>query len=332
MRRRTATVLLTILGALLALPLMLIAAAFVTFNTPQGRYVLEVATEWVTGGTVRLEGLSGRFPDRLRLRRLSIRDAQGAWLVANDIALDWSPLELFHRRARIERLTATRIEMRRAPSYPATHHYRRQQQETPFDLPFTVQLDRCTLPEVDLAAALAGSATALRLEGGGSFRSLRQAALEVRASRLDQTPSDYALSLQSNAEHVQGRLDLQEDANGPLTNLVGLPGLGALSVHLELLGPPDALATTLDAHAGPMRAQANGTINLQALAATLRLSIEAPAMTPRPGFSWRRVSMQAQSQGSLIAPTTSAHLTLEGLDIGALELESLLASVVGLDR
>lgn len=332
MRRRVPTVLVTILVALLAVPLMLLAAAFVTFNTPQGRYVLEVATEWVSGGTVRLEGLSGRFPDRLRLRRLSIRDPHGAWMTADDIALDWSPRELLQRRTRIEQLTATRVELRRAPDYPVRRTRPRRQQQTPFELPFTVQLDRFTLPQVDLAAALAGNATALRIEGGGSFRSLRQAALEARAQRLDRQPSAYELSLQSNAEHVQGRLDLQEDANGPLTNLVGLPGLGALSVHLELLGPPHALTTTLDARAGPMRAQANGTVDLPALTATLRLSLEAPAMTLRPGFSWRRVSLQAQSQGAFIAPTTSAHLTLEGLDIGVLKLESLQAALNGVGR
>lgn len=332
MRRRVPTLLITILLALLAVPLMLVAAAFVTFNTPQGRYVLAVATEWVSGGVVRLEGLSGRFPDRLRLHRLAIRDAGGAWLIADDLALDWSPLVLLQGRARIERLTATRVAIERAPHYPVRHARRSSQPQTPFELPFTIELDRLMLPQVELAAALAGNATALRIEGGGSFRSLRQAALQLRAQRLDQTPSAYGLSLLSNAAQVQGRLDLQEDANGPLTNLVGLPGLGALSVHLQLLGPPEALATTLDARAGALRAQAEGSIDLTALAATLSLSLEAPAMSPRPGFSWRRVSLQAHSRGPLIAPSTSAQLLLEGLHIGPLQLDSLQATVSGQGR
>ena len=36
-------------------------------------------------------GLHGRFPDRLRLQHLEVRDANGAWLLADDVALDWSP-------------------------------------------------------------------------------------------------------------------------------------------------------------------------------------------------------------------------------------------------
>jgi translocation and assembly module TamB len=328
MRRRVPAVLVTILLALLALPLMLIGAALVTFNTPQGRYVLEVATEWVSGGTVRLEALSGRFPDRLRLHRLSIRDAHGAWLIAQDIALDWSPLELLQGRARVERLTATRIEMQRSPYYPVRHAHR-SQPTGPFELPFTVQLDRLTLPRVDLGAALAGSATVLRIDGGGSFRSLRQAALELQAQPLDHGSSAYRLSLQSSEAHVQGRLDLQENANGPLTNLIGLPGLGALSVHLDVLGPANALATALDARAGPMRAQAHGTLDLTAVAATLSMSIEAPAMTPRAGLSWRRISIQLQSQGPLIAPSTHGEVALEGLAVGPLELDSLRAALSG---
>src|SRR5579862_4597572 len=183
MARHVPTMLVTILLALLAIPLMAIAAALVTFNTPQGRYVLEVTTEWITRGTVRLEGLAGRFPDRLRLRRLSIRDGHGTWMFADDVALDWSPLELLQGRARVERLTAARIETQRSPSYPVSHTRQSQSTSTPFELPFTLQLDHLTLPQVDLAATLAGTATALRIEGGGSFRSLRQAGLELRAQR-----------------------------------------------------------------------------------------------------------------------------------------------------
>lgn len=330
--RRVPIMLATLVLALLALPLMAIAAAMVTFNTPQGRYVLEVAIEWASSGTVRLQGLAGRFPDRLRLRRLSIRDAHGPWLVADAVALDWSPLQLIHDRARIERLTAARVAVLRAPSYRTRPRRREPQSNRPFELPLTVQVDRFTLPQVDLAAALAGNETALELEGGGSFRSLRQAALQLRGQRLDHQPSAYGLLLESDAEHVQGRLDLQEGADGPLTNLVGLPGLGALSVHLALLGPPNALAVTLDARAGALRAQADGTLDLAALSATLSLGVQAPAMTPRPGFSWRRVSIQAQSQGPLIAPTTSAHVSLEGVGIGTLRLESLQATLRGEGR
>ncbi len=105
----------------------------------------------------------------------------------------------------------------------------------------------------------------MSIDGQGSFRSLEEAALQVRAQRLDSVPSVYDLLLQSNATHIQGRLDLQENAGGPLANLVLLPGLGALSVHLDVLGPPDALATTLDARAGALRAQATGTLDLPAL-------------------------------------------------------------------
>src|SRR5579862_3108172 len=186
MARHVPTMLVTILLALLAIPLMAIAAALVTFNTPQGRYVLEVATEWVTRGTVRLEGLAGRFPDRLRLARLSIRDDRGAWLVADAVAADWSPLQFLHGRLRVERLTAQRVALLRPASYSSSHRRRQQapQTETQFELPFTIEVDRFTLPEVDLAASLAGKATALDIEGGGFYRSLQQAALQVRAQRL----------------------------------------------------------------------------------------------------------------------------------------------------
>ena len=118
-------------------------------------------------------------------------------------------------------------------------------------------------------------------------------------------------------ERVQVQLDLDEAANGPLANLIQLPGLGALTVHLQLAGPRDALATQLRARAGDLQAGASGTLDLPGSAATLDLTLQAPAMTPRAGLSWQRVSLRAHAQGAFTAPTTSAHLELAGLSPSA---------------
>ncbi len=139
------------LGGLLAIavavPLMAIAAGLVSFNTPQGRLLIMAGTEWLTHGDVRLRGLTGRFPDRLRLSSLSIADPNGPWMLADDLALDWSPMQLLHGRAQVELATARRIQMLRRPQYPPKPP---RPHRSPLRLPFTVQLDRLALPDVQL--------------------------------------------------------------------------------------------------------------------------------------------------------------------------------------
>jgi translocation and assembly module TamB len=312
------------------LALLAVAAALVSFNTPQGRFLIEAVTEWATHGGVRLRGLAGRFPDHLRLGQLTISDPQGAWLRADGVILDWSPLQLIKGRLLIERATAQAIEVLRRPHYPARSA--RPSTGSPFRLPFTIQADRLDLPYVHLSAALAGHPVAARIEGNGSFRSLEEASLQLRAQRLDAVPSVYQLALQSDASLVKGELDLQEDAGGPLSNLILLPALGALAVHLDAAGAPSALATTLDARAGALRASAKGTIDLPALAAQLNLELESPAMAPRPGLSWQRASLRAHVQGPFVGATTSGQIELAGLEVGALQLDALQADLYGQGR
>ena len=77
---------------------------------------IEWLTPRVTGDTVRLAGIAGRFPDALRVARVELRDPQGAYATVEDLALDWSPLQLLHRRIVIDRLEAARVEAMRMPA------------------------------------------------------------------------------------------------------------------------------------------------------------------------------------------------------------------------
>ena len=55
-------------------------------------------------------------PDALRVARVELRDPQGAYATVEDLALDWSPLQLLHRRIVIDRLEAARIEAIQMPT------------------------------------------------------------------------------------------------------------------------------------------------------------------------------------------------------------------------
>ena len=73
-----------IVAVLIGLPLALLVAVLVFANTDPGRGFIERLVPKVTGGEVAITGLSGRFPDALRLAHVEVRDKDGTWLTIED--------------------------------------------------------------------------------------------------------------------------------------------------------------------------------------------------------------------------------------------------------
>ena len=94
---------------------VLLGGVWLAANTDPGRRVIERAVASLTDGMVRLVGLHGTFPQRLRLARLEIHDRDGAWLLADDVALNWHPWALRNMVVDGERLTMGRLAVRRTP-------------------------------------------------------------------------------------------------------------------------------------------------------------------------------------------------------------------------
>jgi translocation and assembly module TamB len=322
---RAHRMLLLVAAVLLALPVVLCSALLVLANTDVGRRLIERSTERLSGGIVLLQGLSGRFPDRLALSHLELRDPQGVWLTADDLQLGWWPLPLIERHAHIGALSAARVSIPRAPAYAPTAT---PQERSGWWL-HALRVDRLDVARLELGAPLAGSAVALRLQGSVRVSSWRAAAGQLTAQRLDQVPSIYRLLAQVDRKRVHVQLDVKEDADGPLTHLIRLPQLGALSVHLAMDGPRDAVATQLLLRGGALQGDARGSVNVDTGAAALQLALDAPSMSPRPDLAWRRLALHGRWSGTLAAPTSSAQLALEGLSSGALELDALNADLHG---
>jgi translocation and assembly module TamB len=315
-----------VLGALLVgLPIALCATVLLLANTDAGRRLIERSTARLTDGKVLLAGLSGRFPGRLSLSQLQLSDPQGVWLTADDLQLDWSPLPLIERHLRIGQLTVARVSLPRAPAY------------TPSATPggqrdwwlHALRIDRLDVARLDLGAALAGQPVAVRLQGSARIGSWNEAAGQLTARRLDELPATYRVLAQLDRRRARVQVDVQEDADGPLSHLVQLPALGALDLHLAMEGPRDAVATELRVRGGALQASAAGSVNLDTGSATLQLALQAPAMSPRPDLSWRRLSMQGSWSGTLAAPTSSATLALDSLTSGDLQLDTLRAELHG---
>lgn len=303
--------------ALVAVPILLVLLVLVAFNIGPGRLALEWAVNRLT--PARIEGLSGRFPDRLRLAHLTVVDATGPWLDARDIAIDWSPSRLLRRWASVQTLSARELTLFRLPASPAATPA--PASSVPPTLPIRVQIEALSVPVLRLDAAVAGVAATMAVAGQVDLTTLTTGTGNLTLTGIDR-PGRYALTLAAEPR-LAARLSLDEPAGGPLAQLAGLPS-GAIGALAMLDGPADAAALIADATVGPLTAHAVGTLNLpgQAVDGTVRAT--APAMT-LAGVSWGSAMLDATVRGPWATPGGTAHLRVEAVRASGVALRTLTA-------
>ena len=94
---------------LLAIPVLAVAIILVAANIDAGRRFIQNETASLTGGMVRIDGLTGRFPDALKVGQIQVSDAKGPYVTVSGLVLDWSPLQLLRRTVLIDQLRADRV-------------------------------------------------------------------------------------------------------------------------------------------------------------------------------------------------------------------------------
>jgi len=318
---------LWMLAVLLAVPVLAVAALLIGLNIGPGRVAAELLAGRLTGGQVAVTGLHGRFPDRLRLAHLEVRDAQGAWLLADDVALDWSPAALLHKQAAIDALTAARVRVPRLP-VSAPEPAGPAADSKPFTLPVQVLARRVRVDRMEVGAAVAGTAAVLSLDGSADVASLQAGSADLRLQRLDGGGA-YAATARIDPASIGLKLDMQEPEGGLVAHLASLPALGPITLKAGLDGPRTGAATTLALTAGPLRAEARGTLDLDGQAADLDVTGSAPAMSPRADVSWQAINLQARVRGPFTKPDAKGQLRIEGLQAAGAALRRLTADIEG---
>ena len=308
------------LAILVGLPVLLILVVLVGANTEPGRQAIERYTPKLTGDTVRLAGISGRFPDALRIARVELHDPQGDYATIEDFAFDWSPSLLLHRQIVIDRLAAAHVVADRVPVSSSSGGS--------YSLPAPVVLHELRVDRVDIAAAIAGTQVSLALDGSGTLQTLTQGQVALNVRQLDGAGS-YTLDAAIDAASLHAKLKATEPAHGMVAGIAGLPDLGAIDLAAQLDGPQNAIATHLVLSAGPLHATAEGTLDLEHSAGDLTLSASAPAMRPRPDVGWQAVTLDAHVSGPFAKADATGRLHIDALAAAGISIGGVTASVSG---
>ena len=148
-------------AAVVGVPLLLVAVILVGGNTGPGRHLIERLTPTLTGGEIRIAGLAGRFPDRLRAAHFELRDKDGAYLTIDGLTFDWSPLQLLHATLLIDRLDATEADFARMPVASGS--------SSSSGLPVRIALQQMQIDRLRIGAAVAGQTVLLSATGSGAL-------------------------------------------------------------------------------------------------------------------------------------------------------------------
>jgi hypothetical protein len=200
-----------------------------------------------TARNVDIQGFAGALSSRATIDLLTIADAEGVWLRAEDLALQWNRSALLSGRIEVDELAVGSIEVLRPPiPDPALP----QPEATPFrlpELPVSVEIgelrsDRIVLGEEllgeELVLALAGG---VNLEGGEGTANLSAEILQGSEGRFD-----FAGGYSNETRVLSVTLDLEEAEGGLAARALGIPDQPAIALRIEGTAPIDDYQATLE--------------------------------------------------------------------------------------
>jgi translocation and assembly module TamB len=310
---------------IVAIPVLAIVVVAVGANIDAGRRLIEQQTASLTGGMVRLQGLSGRFPDALRVQKIQVSDAKGPYLTITGLTLDWSPLKLVHRIAQIDQLQADQLDL---PRLPESESSSTSSSRGSSNLPIQIDLRHLHIAKATIGAPVAGAAASLTLDGSANLPTLTEGSVRLNAERLD-SPGHYAITGRVAPDAIQATVNAEEPAKGLISEIAKLPDLGAITVQAKVDGPRNALDTHVGITAGPLTAAGNGTVDLQNEAADLTVKAQAPAMTPAPGVSWQSILVDTKVHGPWLKPDANGTIQINALAAAGARIAALNADIAG---
>ncbi|MGO8088104.1 translocation/assembly module TamB domain-containing protein [Rhizobium leguminosarum] len=226
-----------VVGATLILAV--VALAIFGFTSFGARIVTEKIASTLSNRdmTIEVREPQGLLTGGLRAAEISISDTRGVFAEIHGVAIDWNPLALltgtFHaKRFEIEAINVLRKPVRTLPSRPEAEN------SGGFSLPIKVDVDRISLPDIKLAAPLAGRAFALAAEGSLSANGDGgEAVVNVSRHAVPDARLAADIAFAPAENRLRLKAQLSEPKGGLLAGFLGLPDSPAVNIDLDGQGP-----------------------------------------------------------------------------------------------
>ncbi|NHN88524.1 translocation/assembly module TamB domain-containing protein [Acetobacter conturbans] len=326
-------------GSVAGLAVLAVGVVLIGANVDPGRRFIERQVQSLTGSTVVVSGLHGRFPDAVRIGRIELRDTKGAWLTIENLALDWSPLKMGGRTVHVDLLSFDRLALPRLPESDSS----KKTSSGPTKTGLGIDIKAVDAKRIEVGAPIAGLAAVFALQGhaaapqldalinGPSFRNLPKADILVDLKRLD---AEGAVRVAAQTEPHALTLDLtaQDGKDGIIAGLSKMPEITPVTLTLHLAGPTSGAALDFGAQAGSITSAVKGKLDLLAGTADITASLNAPAMSLSNSIGWQSIALAAQLKGPYTAPAGTGTLTVSNLAVGSTQVGALNVSFDGMGQ
>lgn len=188
--------------------------------------------------TVNVEGFQGALSSEATIRRLTISDKQGEWLVLEGLQLNWTRSALLLGRVSIQSLAVDRIAYLRSPQSTTQTP---QAEATPLrlpSLPVSVNIGNLEARKIEIGPDLLGQAVTLALTGNVALGS-GTLDTNISAQRIDGKTGEISIvvKLDESAETLTLDLVSAEGPNGIAVTKLNIPGLPSSALAISGSGP-----------------------------------------------------------------------------------------------
>ena len=312
-------------GRIAAIVLSILTVLLVLIGFALGTGPGHTAVAWIVArtsdGDVVIEGLSGNLLNQLRVQTVELRDANGRWLRADGISLDWRVLSLFSNHINISNARIADVVMYRPEvAKPSTSKST-----------WRIDVDNLSVRRIELKKAAIGHPAVLTASGSVHYVSRHDASADLAITRLDGI-GEYRVRGSIRNDFANGLISIAESGNGIVGGFAGAPDLGPVSLEIEAGGQARVNAISLQLQAGALQASGQGKIDLAGRTAQIDFSASAPAMHPRKDLSWSSATADGHVYGPFDRPEIRSSLTIRDFtDAGysARELSGQLSGHAG---
>lgn len=248
-------------GSLVALAVIVALVAFIVLQiTPVreaiGARVISLLGEG-DGLTFEIEGYDGIWPVQLGIEKLTVRDGGMLVAEAHDVNVSWSPWALLGGTAHVRNFQVSRLDLLALPqSEDETDEPRGPLIPS---LPVDVQIDAIDVPEVTLAAGIAGDQAVALMMRGHLMLADGNVQTDLKIARTDGGNFDLVVTadIAPAAQRFDFDLTLTDgaaDAPGLIASITDNDDLARVTARATASGPVEAWEGRLDAQVGRMGA------------------------------------------------------------------------------
>lgn len=220
---------------------LLMSGVYAFLQTDSGRTFLvdqiETAVSTEEGLALDIAKLDGDVFSDFEIDKITLTDAKGVWLTLQGARISWSPFALLSGTARINEISAQKVNVYRQPDLPVATDD--DSSDTGFSMPLRVSLAKFYIDQFDLDEAVLGRRGSLRVSMNLNSKTDTTLQSELKVIPLDGQGGFVAGEIIYSLETTQ--LGISAELDGPQGGLVsrvlGLPGYPAVGAVIVGDGP-----------------------------------------------------------------------------------------------